>query len=811
MGKTTKSGLALTTAQLAARVAGATPKQTGGPQLVQEDPFPTKVRKQTKKAKDGPSHWKGMTLAQRRLALLRHQTRPSLTAGNSVPGTKKYRKKEAITKSELRHLAHHAQETQAEEIPLPPPLASDMEEDRAFAELGGSLFHPVGPHEGAGPDAPALARLAFQERKSYLFFDNMAILRTQSQAQGDELKGLTEEVETSRARMARLEEGQRNTHSLMAEVKSLLKQSAADNAAASTAHTTALSGLNARLTSQEKEQKGMQSCIDKLRHIVELSHSSTTTKGKATPTTTKVGLPTNQQAALPALGTDSWAEDPIEAAPPEDPEKAAREDFFATKAVEISSLRTAIDSDWNCLIEQDTLQKLKEEQIHWEAHYSTAILLHDSMEAHSRKWGGDPQHGALLKDIEMAIRKVVDTKKKLTHCVAKEEAAALEAALPPFMKYNQPPPPPPAQEGPYMAAVRATPPIPLDLEGAARAQAATRATGRLSNDNGASHAEEVFGVSERGRGLTHHPLGGSKIPMVPLPTKYSGSLSEDLDTSMFAFETYLEGNNIPRDMWPKHAMQLLTGKALEAYMAVALPMQKEGQHPTWDKFKGTLYSSFVTHDKMMEARAALLTCTQSHSVPAYLQQFRMLIAKAGQPQPTDKDLLLLYWKGLKQEVREAAKLNPKTGAFWETFEELAQHTSVLARQHTLSLPHLHPHGNNREQGRHNKWLKAKLRATAVRKITKTKLKIVATPKPHGQDNRPTHGNGKDYTGPPPAGGGRSAYGRGQGAGGRFSGVPRPRPPNCPQCKGGVSGAGDVYHTANCPVHIQNILKQYGNK
>ena len=240
-------------------------------------------------------------------------------------------------------------------------------------------------------------------------------------------------------------------------------------------------------------------------------------------------------------------------------------------------------------------------------------------------------------------------------------------------------------------------------------------------------------VGNRGdRGHTH-----GKIPLVPLPSKYSGNNSEDLDTTIFSFETYLEGNHVPREDWPKHAMQLLTGKASEAYMAMALPMQQQGNHPTWDDFRGILYETFVTHDKMLEARAALMTCHQTHSLPSYLQQFRMLLSKAGQPRPTDKDLLLLYWKGLKPEVREAAKINPKTGAFWDTFDDLALHTTILARQHTLSMGQP---GIPREP-RPSRWLKARLQATALKnriKKARQMARINAILSPQEQGTKRTH-------------------------------------------------------------------------
>jgi uncharacterized membrane protein YgcG len=173
---------------------------------------------------------------------------------------------------------------------------------------------------------------------------------------------------------------------------------------------------------------------------------------------------------------------------------------------------------------------------------------------------------------------------------------------------------------------------------------------------------------------------------VPLPQTYSGDAADDVDEVLFSFENYLGGNNIARSRWTVHAMQLLKGKALAAYIAFAQPLQRQGITPTWEQFVGVMHTAFVTHDRQMEARNTLFNTTQTGSVTAYLQTFRVLISRAGSPAPGDKDLLLHYWKGLKQGVKDDSKIDPTTGAFWTSFEDLAKHTVTISRQHDFTLP-----------------------------------------------------------------------------------------------------------------------------
>ena len=292
----------------------------------------------------------------------------------------------------------------------------------------------------------------------------------------------------------------------------------------------------------------------------------------------------------------------------------------------------------------------------------------------------------------------------------------------------------------------------------------------------------------------------SRIPRdhvkVPQPQSYSGDSHEDVDEILFSFENYLSGNNIIRSRWTVHAMQLLKGRALAAYIAFAQPLQKQGITPTWEQFVSVMHTAFVTHDRQLEARNALFNTVQSGSVTGYLQSFRVLISRAGSPAPCDKDLLLHYWKGLKQSVKDESKIDPTTGAFLASFEDLARHTITISRQSDLN-PHTTPLTSWDKNHKAHLQLKA----------TQLKLKAALSNTPAG----PYPKQGRGYNS---AGGGRG-HGRDGGRGGGFGGgrgdgrPPRhdngvsagPSKPG--HCNGNlpngrICGGGGGYHLPGCP-------------
>lgn len=279
---------------------------------------------------------------------------------------------------------------------------------------------------------------------------------------------------------------------------------------------------------------------------------------------------------------------------------------------------------------------------------------------------------------------------------------------------------------------------------------------------------------------------------VPQPQSYSGDPHEDVDEILFSFENYLSGNRIPRSRWTVHAMQLLKGKALAAYIAYAQPLQQQGITPTWEQFVSVLHTAFITHDRKMEARSALFNMVQTGSVTSYLQTFRVLISRAGSPTPCDKDLLLHYWRGLKQSMKDDSKVDPTTGAFWTSFEDLARHTITISRHTDL---------NTSADGypkRRLSWKEHHDRDLTRLKLKATRLKNGGSPDPQGGRGRGSGRGGRGGRGG--RDGGHGSRDGGRGTGGRFgSGRPNAKCtghlPDGTQCMGG-SG----YHKAGCSLN-----------
>jgi hypothetical protein len=213
---------------------------------------------------------------------------------------------------------------------------------------------------------------------------------------------------------------------------------------------------------------------------------------------------------------------------------------------------------------------------------------------------------------------------------------------------------------------------------------------------------------------------------------------------------------------PCHAFA--QGKALTAYIAFAQPLQKQGSTPTWSQFTGVMRSAFVTHDRQLEARNTLFTTTQTGTVTAFLQQFRVLIARAGDPPPCDKHLLLIYWNGLKQSVQNASRIDPTSGAFWTSFEDLARHTVTVSRQQDISPPPFRGQGKMERRGG---WRSSPL--SAQLKAARMQLKAVTShPRSDGSYGR-NGGRGK-------RGGRPGRTGRGGGGNKAWSSDPSGLPP-----------------------------------
>ncbi|KAJ9509133.1 hypothetical protein QJQ45_001622 [Haematococcus lacustris] len=158
------------------------------------------------------------------------------------------------------------------------------------------------------------------------------------------------------------------------------------------------------------------------------------------------------------------------------------------------------------------------------------------------------------------------------------------------------------------------------------------------------------------------------------PPPFSGADKQIWDDFKFQFESYLDTCRVPKQDWPDHVLNMLEGKALQAWLAVAQPMRALGTKPTWENLADTMAKSFVHINIPVEARKALYSIRQQTRTSEYLRHFRLLLARVAEPKPADADLLNFYYTGLKQTLRDQCKLNPKTGRFWDNFEELADFT-----------------------------------------------------------------------------------------------------------------------------------------
>ncbi|KAJ9515331.1 hypothetical protein QJQ45_006595 [Haematococcus lacustris] len=158
------------------------------------------------------------------------------------------------------------------------------------------------------------------------------------------------------------------------------------------------------------------------------------------------------------------------------------------------------------------------------------------------------------------------------------------------------------------------------------------------------------------------------------PPPFSGADKQIWEDFKFQFESYLDTCRVPKQDWPDHVLNMLEGKALQAWLAVAQPMRALGTKPTWENLADTMAKSFVHINIPVEARKALYSIRQQTRTSEYLRHFRLLLARVTEPKPADADLLNFYYTGLKQTLRDQCKLNPKTGRFWDNFEELADFT-----------------------------------------------------------------------------------------------------------------------------------------
>eukprot|EP00983_Pelagomonas_calceolata_P055791 1144293-Pelagomonas_calceolata.AAC.1 len=171
-------------------------------------------------------------------------------------------------------------------------------------------------------------------------------------------------------------------------------------------------------------------------------------------------------------------------------------------------------------------------------------------------------------------------------------------------------------------------------------------------------------------------VGAGNAKWMPKPATFTGA--EDVDETLFTFETYFGCTGQPKSVWPQLVLTLLADKARSAWLALAVPHNNSGNTLTWDMFCKCMREAFAAPDKKISARMQLHH-VQQHDMPVkeYVRQVRSLIAQTGANPPSSYDCLLSLYDGLNANVKQESRINLRTGKFWTDFEAFANHVVIL--------------------------------------------------------------------------------------------------------------------------------------
>lgn len=257
-----------------------------------------------------------------------------------------------------------------------------------------------------------------------------------------------------------------------------------------------------------------------------------------------------------------------------------------------------------------------------------------------------------------------------------------------------------------------------------------------------------------------------------------------IEDVLFGFESYLLGSGVPQSQWAVVAMHLLDKKALSTWISFAQPLHNRGQVPSWEQFRSTLCSAFAHPDRQLAARQELLSVRQRTSVAEYVQRVRILVNRAGAPAPSDADLMLYFWRGLKSHIQDQSKVDPRTGAFWTSFESLARHAVLVDNQRPPVG------GENNDSKRHVHWADKKRFSRSKARDEKPSLKALRPILKQGQRRNDKRGRNHSKGSQ-----GSDRYGPSNGQRGGKQGHGPRQPASCPDCK----GQGGL-HYPHCPTH-----------
>jgi hypothetical protein len=175
--------------------------------------------------------------------------------------------------------------------------------------------------------------------------------------------------------------------------------------------------------------------------------------------------------------------------------------------------------------------------------------------------------------------------------------------------------------------------------------------------------------------------GGIRVPQ---PAKYSGEEAKvDVDDVMFTFSTYLTDTDVPKHKWASVAMHLLTGAAQQQYVTFAQSIMPAT--PTWEQFLQVMHQ-FAKPNKRFTALQSLMTLKQMQTVHRYVQDFKHLLARIGDPAPSATEQVIHFWRGLSEAAKQTSRVDPQ-GVFWTDPEALMTHACNVELSSNMTIAH----------------------------------------------------------------------------------------------------------------------------
>eukprot|EP00967_Tisochrysis_lutea_P066338 scaffold86393_cov15-Tisochrysis_lutea.AAC.1 len=123
---------------------------------------------------------------------------------------------------------------------------------------------------------------------------------------------------------------------------------------------------------------------------------------------------------------------------------------------------------------------------------------------------------------------------------------------------------------------------------------------------------------------------------MPKPAPFTSV--EDVDKALFTFETYFVCSGQPQPFWPRLELTCLSG-----WLTLAVPHKNAGSILMWDVFANACVKFLVHLTKCL-----VLACNP----------------------PSSYDCLLTLYDGLKANVKQDLRCDPRMGSSWTDFEAL---------------------------------------------------------------------------------------------------------------------------------------------